>query len=66
MLWFLNLVHCNKNLQMDQTVFSLWQQVVSPTYHGEEERRASFLFLDIRGVMGDENAVLPVLKYWVR
>ncbi|CAM9422327.1 unnamed protein product [Ectocarpus sp. 12 AP-2014] len=60
--------------KMDHNVLSLWQKrVLSSSTHGEAERRTScegkeprFLFLDVRGVMGEENAVLPVLKYWVR
>ncbi|CAN0255593.1 unnamed protein product [Ectocarpus sp. 4 AP-2014] len=60
--------------KMDHNVLSLWQQrVLSSSTHGEAGRRTfcegkepRFLFLDVRGVMGEENAVLPVLKYWVR
>lgn len=59
--------------QIDQSVLFLWRKAVSPKAHVEEGRQASrgdkeprFLFLDIRGVIGGENAVLPVLKYWVR
>lgn len=59
--------------QMDLSVLSLWQQVSPRTPRGEKRRRAlpggkepRFLFLDIGGVMGEENVVLPVLKYWVR
>ncbi|CAM9875727.1 unnamed protein product [Ectocarpus fasciculatus] len=60
--------------KMDQNVLSLWQQrVLSSSTHGEARRRVlcegkepRFLFLDVRGVMGEENAVLPILKYWVR
>lgn len=60
--------------QVDQSVLCLWQKAMSPASQDVEEgRHASrgrkeprFLYLDIRGVMGGENAVLPVLKYWVR
>ncbi|CAB1111090.1 unnamed protein product [Ectocarpus sp. CCAP 1310/34] len=60
--------------KMDHNVLSLWQQrVLSSSTHGEAGRRTPcerkvprFLFLDVRGVIGGENAVLPVLKYWVR
>lgn len=58
---------------MDQSVLSLWKRAMLPKSPREEELRAlsggkepRFLYLDVRGVVGGETAVLPVLKYWVR
>ena len=54
-------------------MLSLWKRAMLPKSPREEELRAlsggkepRFLYLDVRGVIGGETAVLPVLKYWVR
>lgn len=65
-------------VQMDRKVIHLWKEAVNTrTAVGERTGRPvsseeagtkepRFLFLDVHGVTRGQDAIVPVLKYWVR